>query len=185
MFVLVQLLTASRIVGVIPLIWLMEAGYHAIALSVFVALALTDAIDGWLARKYDCVSDWGKFFDPMADKIFLLATLFVLLPAAFLKVEFSILVAIEAVLFITSFLAYTFPEHIGRALGANRSGKYKAFGEIILTAVLLGHAVGFWAVSYVTAVLNLWLIIIFAVFSLWGHWWPVFFPFAEDKSPIR
>lgn len=40
-----------------------------ISLAVFFIAALTDWYDGWLARKYNYISDWGKFWDPLADKI--------------------------------------------------------------------------------------------------------------------
>lgn len=40
-----------------------------ISLGVFIVAALTDWYDGWLARKFNYITDWGKFWDPMADKI--------------------------------------------------------------------------------------------------------------------
>lgn len=43
--------------------------YIQISLAVFFIAALTDWYDGWLARKYNYISDWGKFWDPLADKI--------------------------------------------------------------------------------------------------------------------
>ena len=43
---------------------------------VYVVAALTDWYDGWVARKYGYVSRWGKFLDPLADKILAAAALF-------------------------------------------------------------------------------------------------------------
>lgn len=40
-----------------------------ISLAVFFVAALTDWYDGWLARKFNYITDWGKFWDPLADKI--------------------------------------------------------------------------------------------------------------------
>ncbi len=40
-----------------------------ISLAVFLIAALTDWYDGWLARKFNYITDWGKFWDPLADKI--------------------------------------------------------------------------------------------------------------------
>jgi CDP-diacylglycerol---glycerol-3-phosphate 3-phosphatidyltransferase len=47
-----------------------------ISLGVFLLAALTDWYDGWLARKFNYITDWGKFWDPLADKI-LISTAFV------------------------------------------------------------------------------------------------------------
>lgn len=43
--------------------------YKEISLGIFLIAALTDWYDGWLARKFNYFTSWGKFWDPMADKI--------------------------------------------------------------------------------------------------------------------
>jgi CDP-diacylglycerol--glycerol-3-phosphate 3-phosphatidyltransferase len=63
-----------------------------ISLAVFVIAALTDWYDGWLARKFNYITDWGKFWDPLADKI--------LTSAAFLGFVFVGLVPLWMVILI-------------------------------------------------------------------------------------
>src|SRR6266850_7243151 len=47
-----------------------------LALLVYIVAALTDWYDGWVARRYGYVTRWGKFLDPLADKILAAAALF-------------------------------------------------------------------------------------------------------------
>lgn len=47
-----------------------------ISLGVYIVAALTDWYDGWLARKFNYITEWGKFWDPLADKI-LTSTVFI------------------------------------------------------------------------------------------------------------
>jgi len=68
-------ITLARI-ALIPLcIILLLAGFWGLAAVVFLVLSLSDAIDGYVARKYNQVSELGKMLDPLADKILVMTVL--------------------------------------------------------------------------------------------------------------
>ncbi|EMF83770.1 CDP-diacylglycerol--glycerol-3-phosphate 3-phosphatidyltransferase [Leptospira weilii serovar Topaz str. LT2116] len=67
-----NLLTILRVVAVPFFVWFLfqkELEYHIAALLLFSAASLTDLIDGYLARKWNQETEFGKFLDPLADKI--------------------------------------------------------------------------------------------------------------------
>jgi CDP-diacylglycerol--glycerol-3-phosphate 3-phosphatidyltransferase len=71
-------ITLSRIVGVAFLFWLMPFKnelFQVITIVLFTLIALTDLLDGFIARRYKIVSDTGKVLDPLADKILVLVFL--------------------------------------------------------------------------------------------------------------
>lgn len=69
-----NLLTLSRPVLLLPVIWLLVSGTgpgaHWLAFALFLAAAFTDALDGWAARRLGCAGNLGVFLDPLADKVF-------------------------------------------------------------------------------------------------------------------
>ena len=73
-----NLITFSRIIGVVFLFWLMPFSTEltqVITIILFTIIALTDFIDGWIARRFNIVSEIGKIIDPLADKILVLVFL--------------------------------------------------------------------------------------------------------------
>ena len=69
-------LTIIRLILVPVFVIVFRAGHPRIALLVFCLASLTDMLDGKLARKLNQISDFGKLFDPLADKLMVLAALF-------------------------------------------------------------------------------------------------------------
>ena len=68
-----NLITALRIALVWPVFWLISNGLFGLALLLAAFAGLSDAVDGWLAKRFDWQSRLGGMLDPLADKLLLLA----------------------------------------------------------------------------------------------------------------
>jgi CDP-diacylglycerol--glycerol-3-phosphate 3-phosphatidyltransferase len=68
-----HVLTATRLVLLLPIMALLAtaqgAPAHRLAFGLFLVAALTDAVDGWAARRLGCEGNIGAFFDPLVDKV--------------------------------------------------------------------------------------------------------------------
>src|SRR5437868_266293 len=86
-----NIISAMRVMMVFPAIFAIVAHLYILVAAIFVTAFLSDILDGWVARKYDGVSEWGKVIDPLADKIFvglvvIAMTAYGLIPVWFLAV---------------------------------------------------------------------------------------------------
>ncbi len=68
-----NLICVLRIVLVWPIVVAMQRGEHLQAVGLFTAAAISDGLDGFLAKRYNWTSQLGKFLDPLADKLLLVA----------------------------------------------------------------------------------------------------------------
>lgn len=109
-----------------------------VALAIFVIAALTDLIDGKIARKYNLVTNLGKFLDPIADKILTSAVLFMIIadgtiPAPWGVIVVSIIIARE---FMVSALRLQAASK-GTVLAADIWGKAKTMVQMIAIPVCM------------------------------------------------
>jgi cardiolipin synthase len=81
-----NLLCIARMLLVPPLVWLIARGEYRVALSLFIVAGATDALDGFLAKRFEWRTQLGGLLDPAADKL--------LLSSVFLTLGFSGLVAL-------------------------------------------------------------------------------------------
>jgi cardiolipin synthase (CMP-forming) len=168
-FTIPTLLTWARIaaipliIGVYYLGWT-EPTKNLVATAMFVLFALTDWLDGWLARKLNQTSAFGAFLDPVADKFLVCACLLVLLEQG--RVD-----AIVALVIVGREIAISALREWMAQIGASRSvavhmlGKLKTTSQMVAIPFLLYDGVLFGVVEtrwwgtvlvWVSAVLTIW-----------------------------
>ena len=105
------------------------------ALIIFILAALTDTVDGWLARKYNITTSFGKFMDPLADKILISSALVAFIALGYAKL-WMVLPIIARDFFITglrSLAAYK-----GVLIVTTGFAKVKTTLQMITVGVILG-----------------------------------------------
>ncbi len=105
-----------------------------VSLIVFVVAALTDWYDGWIARKMGYVSQWGKFLDPLADKI-LSSAAFICFAALGLVDTWMVWIIIIRDFLITGLRAYA--EYRERPVVTSRSAQTKTFSQFVVMYYIL------------------------------------------------
>ncbi len=110
---------------------------YVISAAVFAIAAFTDFLDGYIARKYNLVTDLGKFLDPIADKVLVATAFIVMLGTDFMPWYANIAVAVILAreLIVSGFRMVAASK--GMVLAADKSGKIKTFVQDIAIIVLL------------------------------------------------
>ena len=131
-----------------------------IALVIFCVASLTDMLDGKIARKYNLVTNFGKFMDPLADKLLVCTALICLTSMDRLNV-IVVLVIIAREFIISGFRLVASDN--GIVIAASCWGKFKTVSQMALIIVLIMDLGGVWNV--VGTVLT-WVALILTVVSL-------------------
>lgn len=114
-----------------------------IALCIFILAAITDYIDGFIARRWGAVSDFGKLLDPLADKILVMSALVML---ASLRSDLDghpwvpgwmVVMVIAREIWVTGLRAVAASQ--GNIVAAGGAGKWKSFLQMIAIILLLVH----------------------------------------------
>jgi CDP-diacylglycerol---glycerol-3-phosphate 3-phosphatidyltransferase len=127
-------ITLSRLLGlpvVVYCLYSTSPNVRWIGVLVFLVAALTDWLDGYLARKLDLVTDLGKFLDPLVDKLLILIPLLVL-------IDLHLVSAIGVCLILTRELTIA-GWRVGQTQisGANIWGKLKTVSQIVAIAIIM------------------------------------------------
>lgn len=154
-------LTMARIIMVPIFMAVMLKGFYITALIIFALASITDFLDGYIARKYDLVSSFGKIMDPLADKLLAFGALISFIQLGVVSVWAPIII-IAREFFVTSMRVVAVSK--GKVIAASWWGKIKtnvqlfaiifamllcAFGKLRIAGALIWIAAIFTVMSWV------------------------------------
>lgn len=155
-------LTFFRFVATPIVILLMLYHHYSVALVAFLLVAFTDTIDGSLARVRGQITEWGKMYDPLADKVLIGAMVFTIVLRYIDLWTAGLIVGIEAAIIVVAWKR----KREGGKVQANIWGKIKMFLQVTGVVILLLSVAFSWANILPLASGTLYLAIAFAVISL-------------------
>lgn len=105
-----------------------------IAAAIFILASLTDMLDGKIARKYNLVTNFGKFMDPLADKLLVCSALIAFVELGYLP-AWIVIIIISREFIISGFRLIAADK--GVVIAANYWGKFKTTFQMIMTILLI------------------------------------------------
>ena len=157
-------LTILRMIMIVPFVVFMlvpigGAAGKWIALALFVIASLTDLLDGKIARKYNLVTTFGKFMDPLADKLLVCYALICLVELG--RIPAWIVIIIISREFIISGFRLVASDK-GVVIAASWWGKFKTTFQMVMIVLMIADIA---ALSIVTQIV-MWIALILTVVSL-------------------
>lgn len=163
-------LTVGRMILVPFLVLFLLTGWGGeanryISLAIFIVASVTDWFDGYLARKNHLVTNFGKFMDPLADKLLVCSAMICLIELN--RLPAWIVIVIIAREFIISGFRLIAAEN-GVVIAANYWGKFKTVSQMIMIILLLLHFNG---IFVILEQIFIWLSLALTVISLMTYIW--------------
>ena len=158
-------LTVARMIIVPFLVVFLLTGWGGdanryISLALFVVASITDWFDGYLARKNNLVTNFGKFMDPLADKLLVCSAMICMIELNRLPAWFVIIIIARE--FIISGFRLIAAEN-GIVIAANYWGKFKTASQMIMIILLILHFDG---IFVVLEQIFIWLSLALTIISL-------------------
>lgn len=169
-------LTVFRVILIVPFVLLLLGGYAQwgwlsailggaiaytdyIALVIFIIASLTDLLDGKIARKYNLVTNFGKFMDPLADKLLVCSALICLIEMGRIP-SWIVIIIISREFIISGFRLVASDNNV--VIAASYWGKFKTTFQMIMVCLML---VNIPALELITQIV-MWIATILTVVSL-------------------
>lgn len=163
-------LTVARMIIVPFLVVFLLTGWGGnanryISLALFVVASITDWFDGYLARKNNLVTNFGKFMDPLADKLLVCSAMICMIELNRLPAWFVIIIIARE--FIISGFRLIAAEN-GIVIAANYWGKFKTASQMIMIILLILHFDG---IFITLEQIFIWLSLALTIISLITYIW--------------
>lgn len=155
-------LTILRVLMIPLFIVVLLSGYYYVSAVIFVLAALTDALDGYIARKYNLITNFGKIMDPLADKLLVTAALVCLVELGDVA-GWMVVVILAREFTITALRSVAASE--GLVIAAGNSGKLKTVLQMVAITALLfkNYPFEYWNIPF--ANIALWAALIMTIYS--------------------
>ena len=157
-------LTIFRCILIIPFVILLMNGFDLLSLAIFIIASLTDLADGKIARKYNLVTNFGKFMDPLADKLLVCSALIILIQLG--RIPAWVVLIIIAREFIISGFRLVASDN-GVVIAASYWGKFKTTFQMIMVCLMLAN----FAFLQIVTDIVMWIAVALTVISLVDYLW--------------
>jgi cardiolipin synthase len=161
-----RIILIPLVVGVyyLPTSWLSVYQQNLIATVIFVVAALTDWLDGWLARRLDQTSRFGAFLDPVADKLMVTAALLVLLELQRINAALALIIVGREIT-ISALREWMAQIGASKSIAVNSLGKFKTILQMVAIPMLLFNH---WFLFFDSGWLGTRLVYVAAVLTVWS-----------------
>ena len=180
-------LTVFRVILIVPFVLLLLGGYAQwdwftaifggileytdyIALAIFIIASLTDLLDGKIARKYNLVTNFGKFMDPLADKLLVCSALICLIELERIP-AWIVIIIISREFIISGFRLVAADNRI--VIAASYWGKFKTTFQMVMVCLMIANID---ALAVLTQII-MWIAVALTVVSLIDY-------LAKNKSVL-
>lgn len=163
----VRILMIPLVVGVyfLPDSLLGPSAKNWVGASIFIVAAVTDAVDGYLARRWNQTSAFGAFLDPVADKLMVGAALIVLVDLGRLG-PFVALIIIGREITISALREWMASIGARNSVAVNWLGKLKTIAQMVAIPMLLAHETVFGINLQTLGTLSIWVAAVLTVWSM-------------------
>ncbi len=127
-------ITLVRVLMIPVFMALLLLGYNIPALIVFIVASCTDFVDGYIARHYNQVSNFGKFLDPLADKLLVISCMLIFVQWGRMA-AWAVMIVLAREFAVTGLRLVAVES--GRVIAAAMSGKVKTFSTMVGLCVMI------------------------------------------------